>query len=325
MERSLTKYFIKRFIFALITIIAIISLNFYLFRIMPGNPIILLYRSPELSASRIKILTEQFGLNKPLWEQYFIYVYNTLTGNWGISFYYKQPVFNVIIPAMINSLILLIPATFLSIILGIFTGIISAWKRGTRIDFAFLGTALAFYAMPTFWFGAILILLALYIGGIPISGMYTIGAYNSNPISQLIDLLSHLVLPLITLTLVYYGQFTIIMRNSLIDVFTEDYIFTAKAKGADEKWIIKKHAVPNAMLPMVSIIAINFGLVVTGAILTETIFSWPGVGLLIYDSIMARDYPVLQGTFLIVAITVVMANFIADIIYARLDPRIRYQ
>ena len=133
------------------------------------------------------------------------------------------------------------------------------------------------------------------------------------------------MLPLITLTLVLYGQFTIIMRNSLIDVFTEDYIVTAKAKGADDKRIIWKHAYPNALLPMVSIIAINFGLVVAGAVLTETVFSWPGIGLMIYNSIISRDYPILQGAFFIISVTVVIANLIADFIYSYLDPRIRYK
>ncbi len=322
---SIGKYFVKRAVFALVTIIVIISFNFFLFRIMPGNPIELLYRSPLLSHQQIQALYQQFGLDKPLWEQFLIYLANTMVGNFGISFYYKQPVSNVLIPALINSLILLVPATILSMLFGIITGIVSAWRRGTKVDFTLLGSALAFYSMPTFWLGSIFILVALYIGGIPISGMYTLNANYTDPFQRLIDLLSHLALPLITLTLVLYGQFTIIMRNALIDVFTEDYILTAKAKGADDRRLIRKHALPNAMLPMVSIIAINFGLVVAGAVLTETVFSWPGIGLMIYNAILSRDYPVLQGAFVIVSITVVIANLLADLAYAYLDPRIRYQ
>jgi peptide/nickel transport system permease protein len=323
--KGLASYFTKRVVFAVVTIFIIISFNFFLFRILPGNPIELLYRNPMLTKAQIDALYHQFGLDKPLWEQFLIYIYNSLTGNLGISFYYKQPVTNVLIPALENSLILLVPATILSIALGIITGIVSAWHRGTKLDFALLGSALAFYTMPTFWLGSIFIIVALYIGGIPVSGMYSLGLNYTGIIPRIMDLLSHLMLPLITLTLVLYGEFTIIMRNSLIDVFTEDYIVTAKAKGADDKRIIWEHAYPNALLPMVSIIAINFGLVVAGAVLTETVFSWPGIGLMIYDAIISRDYPILQGAFLIISITVVIANLIADFVYSYLDPRIRYK
>lgn len=323
--KGLASYFARRTVFAVVTIFIIISFNFFLFRILPGNPIELLYRNPMLTKDQIDALYHQFGLDKPLWEQFFIYIINSLTGNLGISFYYKQPVTNVLIPALENSLILLIPATVLSIALGIITGVISAWRRGTKLDFALLGSALAFYTMPTFWLGSIFIIVALHIGGIPVSGMYSLGFNYTGIIPRILDLLSHLMLPLITLTLVLYGEFTIIMRNSLIDVFTEDYIVTAKAKGADESRIIWKHAYPNALLPMVSIIAINFGLVVAGAVLTETVFSWPGIGLMIYDAIISRDYPILQGAFLIISITVVIANLIADFVYSYLDPRIRYR
>jgi len=323
--KSLASYFVKRTVFAVVTIFIIISFNFFLFRILPGNPIELLYRNPMLTKDQIDALYHEFGLDKPLWEQFFIYLLNSITGNLGISFYYKQPVTNILIPALENSLILLIPATILSIVLGIITGVISAWHRGTKVDLTLLGSALALYTMPTFWLGSIFIIIALHIGGIPVSGMYSLGVYYNGIIPRMLDLLSHLMLPLITLTLVLYGEFTIIMRNSLIDVFTEDYIVTAKAKGSDDKRIIWKHAYPNALLPMVSIIAINFGLVVAGAVLTETVFSWPGIGLMIYDAIISRDYPILQGAFIIISITVVIANLIADFIYSFLDPRIRYK
>lgn len=155
--------------------------------------------------------------------------------------------------------------------------------------------------------------------------MYVTGAVYSSVAPQLLDLLDHLVLPLTTLSLVLFGQFTIIMRNSLIDVLEEDYITFAKSKGASDRYILNKHAVPNAELPMISIIAVNLGLTVGGAILTEVVFSWPGIGFLIYSAINARDYPVLQAAFVIVAIVIVLANVIADILYSYLDPRIRYQ
>ncbi|HYM38686.1 MAG TPA: ABC transporter permease, partial [Thermoplasmata archaeon] len=160
--------------------------------------------------------------------------------------------------------------------------------------------------------------------GIPVFGMYTIGAAYPSVLDQGVDLLSHLLLPLATLTIVLYGEFTIIMRNALIDILSEDYIVFARSKGASDRRIMQRHAYPNAQLPMISIIAVNVGLVVGGAILTEVVFSWPGVGLLIYSSITARDYPILQAAFLVVAISVVVANLVADLLYGVFDPRIRY-
>jgi len=187
-----------------------------------------------------------------------------------------------------------------------------------------LSSSLVLYAIPTFWLGILLIMLAVRIGGIPVSGMLSIGVSFTSPTQYLGNLLRHLLLPMITLTLVTLGQFSIIMRTSVINELTEDYVVAAYAKGMSESRLIRKHVVPNALLPTVSIIAISIGTVVAGAVLTETVFSWPGVGTLIYDSIARRDYPVLQGAFLIVALSVIISNFIADLVYAYLDPRVKY-
>lgn len=317
-------YLTKRIIFAIISIFVIVSFDFFLFRLMPGNPIQLLYRSPSLTHAQVLTLERQFGLDKPLWDQYLLFFANSFQGNFGISIYYRQSVSSVIFPALENSLILLVPATILAIYLGIVTGKVAAWRRGTTADGAITGASMALYSIPTFWLGGMFIIMAIYTKILPVSGMYTIGLQQS-AISSFFDLLRHLALPLLTLTLVLYGQFTIIMRNSLIDVLSEDYMVFAKSKGASDRYILRRHAVPNAELPMISIIAVNLGLTVGGAILTEVVFHWPGIGLLIYDSITARDFPVLQAVFLIIAIVIVLANIIADILYSYLDPRIRYQ
>lgn len=318
-------YFVKRTISAILTILAIIILNFILFRLLPGNPITLLYRSPALTSQQIAMLESQFGLKQPLWIQFLIFFKNSLVGNFGISFFYKEPVTSVIIPAIENSLILLVPATVLAILLGMLTGAISAWHSGKKVDGAILGASLALYAMPTFWLGSMLIVVALYTGGIPVGGMYSLRALSQGAINRFVDLLSHLFLPLLTLTLVLYGEFTIVMRNSLLDVLTEDYIVTAKAKGATDGRILWRHAFPNGLLPLVSLIAISFGLVLGGAMFTEIVFSWPGIGFATYNAIFERDYPVLQGAFFLITITVVLANYIADFVYGFIDPRIRYQ
>ncbi len=317
-------YLLKRVAFAILSIFIIITFDFFLFRLMPGNPIEILYRSPALTSAQIAVLNRQFGLNLPLYQQYYLFIWNSLLGNYGISIYYRTAVSQVLYPALENSLVLLVPATTLAILLGIMTGRIAAWRRGTVTDGFLTGSSMALYSIPTFWLGEMLILLAIASSSFPVSGMYTIGESFSNGFVQLFDLLRHLVLPLVTLTLVLYGQFTIIMRNSLIDVLDEDYISFARSKGATERYIMRKHAMPNAELPMISLIAVNLGLTVGGAILTEVVFNWPGIGLLIYDSINARDYPVLQAAFLIVAIAIVLANVVADVLYSYLDPRIRY-
>lgn len=319
------RYIIRRVSFAIVSAIVIISFDFFLFRLMPGNPIIVDFRSPALTKTQIEALSREFGLNLPLWEQYLFFMRNVFEGNFGISILYKEPVSSVLFPALKNSLILLMPATVLSIYLGILTGKFAAWRRGGASDSAITGGSMALYSIPTFWLGGMFILVAIKTKTFPVSGMYITGEIFSSPLAQLADLLDHLVLPLATLSLVLYGQFTIIMRNSLIDVLQEDYISFIKSKGASDKYILNKHAVPNAELPMISIIAVNLGLTVGGAMLTEVVFSWPGIGFLIYTAIDARDYPVLQAAFVIVAIVIVAANIIADILYSYLDPRIRYK
>ncbi len=319
------RYLIKRISFAIVSAIVIISFDFFLFRLMPGNPILVDFRNPGLTKAQIDALTTQFGLNLPIWDQYFLFLRNFFLGNFGISIFYKEPVSALVFPALENSLILLVPATIIAILLGILTGKFAAWRRGSSSDSAITGGSMALYSIPTFWLGGMFILIAIKTHSFPVSGMYTPGIVYSSIFAQLGALLLHLVLPLATLSLVLYGQFTIIMRNSLIDVLQEDYINFAKSKGASDKYVLNRHAVPNAELPMISIIAVNLGLTVGGAILTEVVFSWPGIGFLIYSSINARDYPILQAVFAIVAIVIVTANILADILYSYLDPRIRYQ
>ncbi len=314
----------RRLIGSIIAIFAIAALNFLLFRILPGNPIELLFRNPNLTMEQIKALEAQFGLDKPLWVQFVLYLVNFFEGNFGISFYYRVPVMDVLIPRLINTLILLIPVTVVAVILGTLTGMYAAWKRGTRTDVTILTTAMGLYSLPTFWIGGILALLSYYYLHLPTSGMFTYGATYPNTWAMLQDFMRHFILPFITLTLVIFGEFTIILRNAMIDVLTEDYVRTAIAQGFPTYRLLRRVALRNALLPTVSIIAINIGLVVAGSVLTETVFAWPGVGRLIYEAIVHRDYPTLQGAFIIVTVSVVVANFIADILYGYLDPRVRH-
>ena len=277
-----------------------------------------------MTVQEIQQLNAQFGLNKPLWDQFLIFLVDVFQGQWGLSFFYRVPVSQVLFVALLNSIILLIPSTILAIIIGVGLGVVSGWKRDSATDVAILSSSLVLYAVPTFWLGVLLIMLALRFGGFPVSGMATVGQNYTSVWGYVSDVLEHLFLPTLTLTLVTLGQFTIIMRSSVVSQITEDYVVAAAAKGLSGHTLLRKHIVPNAMLPTVTIIAISIGTVVAGAVLTETVFSWPGVGSLIYDSITRRDYPVLQGAFLVIAAVVILSNFVADLVYAYLDPRVRY-
>ena len=237
---------------------------------------------------------------------------------------FKEPVIQVIGERLFPTLLLVGVSTLVAIIVGVFLGIIAAARQGKKIDISSLAFRSFTYSMPTFWLGIMLVIFfSVTLNLFPTSGMVTAGMVFNHSFEKALDILMHLFLPTLTLSLVLIGQFVLIMRNSLLEVLTEDYITTAKAKGFSEKLIIKRHALPNAMLPMVTIIAINLGFMIAGAIQIETVFSWPGLGRLMYEALNNRDYPLLQGIFLIVSVCVVLANFMADIIYGYLDPRIK--
>jgi len=317
------EYLIKRIIIIILLIWTIVTVNFVLFRMIPGDPVRLLFFDPRITAEAQKKLASSFGLDKPLYGQYFIYLSNLVKGDWGKSFLYREPVLGIVTKRLFNTLILLVPAVLLAVIIGNLLGVIAAWKRGTKIDTLILSFVLICWSIPAFWLGIVLIIVFINTNIFPISGMKSVGSEYLSIFQQIKDVLYHMILPLVTESIVLVGEYTLIMRGTLSGVLTEDYITTAKSKGFGDFYILRNHAVPNAMLPMITLIAINFGLIVGGAIQVETVFSWPGVGRLMYDSIMTRDYPVLQGTFLVVAIVVVLANFMADILYSHFDPRVK--
>ena len=318
------RYLVRRIISSFLTFIVIVILTFFLFRLLPGNPVRLLFRHPSLTQSQVKELNTQFGLDQSLWAQLFLFARNVVVGNWGISFYYKAPVVQVLFPALWNSLVLILPATVLSILIGIRLGIISGWKYGSATDISILTTSLIIYAIPSFWIGTLLIMMSMWVGGIPVSGMLSLGVDLSTPLTYIVSLLSHMFLPVLTLTISTFSEFSIIMRSSVLSELTEDYVVAAFSKGMSNNRLLSKHIVPNALLPTVTIIAINIGRFFCGSVLTETVFSWPGVGLLIYSSIGRLDYPMLQGAFLVIAFAMTFSNFVADLVYAYLDPRVRY-
>jgi len=247
---------------------------------------------------------------------------NLTQGDMGISFHTNRPVFDILKERLWNTILLIGAGQILSIIIGVIFGIFAAWKARTAIDYGALITGLLAWSLPTFWLGIILLFWGSN-NGFPIGGKVTPGIGSYPFLYQLGDIARHMILPTLTYTIVYMGEYLLLMRSSLLDVLAEDYILTAKAKGLSTFQILKDHALKNAMLPIVTIIAINLGFTVAGAIQIETVFSWPGLGGAIFESVGRRDFPVLQGAFLLIAISVIIANLIADLTYSFLDPRIQ--
>jgi len=318
-------YFLQRVLQSFVTIFAALSIAFLLFRIIPGDPVAMIARDPRLDASQMAILRASFGLDKPLYQQYLIYLVNTFEGNLGISFFYRVSVASILFERLSNTLLLVGLGTLFSMAIGLVLGIISGWFRGKAPDRIAFGTSLFFYSMPSFWISMVLIYALAVVAPIfPTGGMVNDRLVNANWFTAFADRLSHVALPLITYSLVFAGAYALIMRSSVINILSEDYILTARAKGFNDLDILRRHVLKNAALPSVTLIAMNLGLVVLGAISVETVFNWPGVGLLVYEAVFFRDYPLLQGVFVLFSVLMVAANLIADVLYCFLDPRVRY-
>jgi len=311
-------------VYTFILVLLVVSLNFLIFRLVPADPLTVMASEARLKPEQIKILKTRFHIGEPLHVQYVYYLTNLLQGEFGYSYRTQRPIVEEIAQVLPNTLLLLGVATLLSIIIGIVLGIFAASRRGRLADVTILFLGMTFFALPTFWIGLILLLVfGYFLPLFPLRGTVSVPV-PADPIAAAADVLWHLTLPAVTLILFFFAQYAVIMRNSLLGVLTEDYIMTARAKGLDERMILFKHALRNAMLPMVTIIAMGLGGVFSGAIITETVFSWQGVGQYLWTAIQVSDYPVMQAVFFIIAVTVILANFAADLLYGLLDPRIKY-
>ncbi len=315
-----TDYVIKRAVFAIVTVFVAITINFFLFRVLPGDAVTNLSRVPHATAALRHSLEVRFGLDKPKWEQYLIYLKELAHGDMGISFSNQQPVWKNLRQDLANTIPMVALGTFMAIVIGILTGILSAWRRGTRLDHASTNVAIAFYSFPTQWLA--LVVLIYFSHWFPSHGMTDDFLINPTPWEHIVDVLRHMFLPSLTLALTLYGEYTLIVRSAILETLGEDYVLTARAKGLSQRTIIVGHVMRNAMLPTVTLIALSLGYIVAGAILIETVFSWPGIGSAVYEAVAARDYPMLQGAFLVLTVSVVFFNFLADLLYFKLDPRI---
>jgi len=335
MQRS--DYLIRKVLFGLVTLAVVVGFNFFLFRILPGDPVKSIARSPRLTQEAREKLRIEFGLDKPVFldverlgkgdvigafdTQFTAYVSALAHGNLGISFRSRRAVSEVLAERVWRTVVLVAAGEMLALVLGTALGLISAWRRGTRVDMGILLWALFCWGLPTFFLGIILLILAQ--GLLPVGGMVTPGLKPENGWAYWSDVGKHLILPTLTMAIIYTSAYILIMRSSVMEVLSEDYILTAKAKGMSTFRILGSEALKNAILPMVTMIALNLAYTVGGAIQVETVFSWPGIGRLMYEAVTMRDYPVLQGTFLLLAVAVIAANLAADILYSMLDPRVK--
>jgi ABC-type dipeptide/oligopeptide/nickel transport system permease component len=314
-------YVLKRGFFALVTVFVAITINFFLFRVLPGSAVTDLSRVPKASPQLKHALTAQFGLDQPKWQQYLIYLRELFHGNMGISFANQQPVSHLLIADLKNTIPMVTVGTVAAIVVGMVTGVLSAWRRSSVADHVSTNGAIVFYAFPTQWLG--LMLLIIFAGTLPAGGMENPFLFTAEPFwTHVGDIAQHMILPAATLLLTAYGSYTLVVRSSMLETLGEDYVLTARAKGLPDRRVVRRHAFRNAMLPMVTLVALDLGYIVGGAVLIEVIFSWPGIGLAMYDAIQQRDYPMLQGGFLILTVAVIFLNFVADLFYFRLDPRI---
>jgi ABC-type dipeptide/oligopeptide/nickel transport system permease component len=314
-------YAIKRIGFAVVTVFVAITINFFLFRVLPGTAVTNLARVPNATTQLRHALVNEFGLDKSKWTQYVLYLKQLLHGNLGISYANRQPVVSNLWGDLKNTIPVVTIATVISLILGVATGVLSAWRRGGAIDHVSTNVALVFYSFPTQWIALILLFaLSRYL---PTAGTDDPFLLHQPPLWQhLQNIAQHMVLPVITLVLTLYGGNTLIVRSALLETLGEDYVLTARAKGLKPRRVMRAHALRNAMLPIVTLVALSLGSIVAGAILMEVVFSWPGIGNALYQAVNQRDYPMLEGGFLIITVSVVFFNLVADLCYFLLDPRV---
>lgn len=321
---SIVAFVLRRLLHALPLLVCVIVFNFFLIHLAPGDPIQALVGEFPAPESYIADMRKVFGLDQPLYIQLLLYLKNILTGDLGFSFYYRQPVLSVILDRVPATLQLMVPALIFSAVIGILLGILSARKPYSLADHTISVFALFGYCVPAFWLGQMLMAaFAIELGWLPSQGIKTVGV-DLEGFSLLLDRTAHVALPFAALAVRHLAVNARMMRSSMLEVAYEDFVTVARAKGLDEKDVIAHHMVPNALMPVVTIIGVDIGFLFTGSVLVETVFGWPGIGRLMYESIVKRDYPVLMGNFLITTALVVIVNLIVDLIYVWLDPRVKY-
>jgi ABC-type dipeptide/oligopeptide/nickel transport system permease component len=318
-------YIAKRVLFALATVFAAVTLNFILFRAIPGDAVQAL-RCQHCTVQFKNALRQDLGLDKSKWEQYKLYLQGLAHGDLGKSVRSQRPVWDELWPSIKNTIPMVALGYLFSVLFGTIVGVVSAWRRGTIVDKGGLWTGLAFYSMPPQWLGLMIVLFVAGAVGLPTSGIKdpTLGILgDASTWDLIVDRLRHMILPALTIGLVLYGEYALIVRSAMLETLGEDYVLTARAKGLSSWATVWRHGFRNALLPVVTLGALSLGYIIGGFITVEYVFSYPGIGLAIVEAIDQRDFPILQGAFLLLAISVIFFNLVADLLYFRLDPRVR--
>ncbi len=335
---ALYKYFIKRLALTIPTLLGVSIIVFLLIHMIPGDPIDVMIGDRVSQEARIA-LEEKLGFHQPLHIQYLQWFSSAIQGDLGISIRSNQPVFQEIMSRLPATIELTLVALFIAVVFGIFFGVTAARYRNTMIDQSMIGFSLLGVSIPIFWLGLMLIMFfSVILGWLPVSGrlsmgsgvetvtnLYLLDGLITGNFALFTDALKHLLMPAFSLATVSLALVVRVTRSSMLDVLSEDYIRTARAKGLLDRKVVYVHALKNAMIPVVTVIGLQLAKLMGGAILTETVFSWPGIGRLLVNSIGFRDYPVVQGVVLFVAFAFIFMNIIVDLFYAYLDPRIRYE
>ncbi|MFW5417179.1 ABC transporter permease [Nocardiopsis sp. CNT-189] len=320
------RYLGGRLLTAAVSLAAVMVTSFFLFRILPGDPVAAMTEGREVSVEQMEALRREFGLDQPLWQQFLDYCARMLRFDLGVSYEFHRPVAELVAERIGPTVLLAGTGTLIAAVLGLVLGTRAAWRRGSAGDRVGSAVALLLWSVPSFWLGLLLIVVLAsgtgWLPGLfPTSGMVSPG--TAGALDTAVDVAHHMVLPVATMVAVVYAQYLMIMRSSVLDEMGADYLTTARAKGLRDDLVLRRHAVPNALLPTVTLIFLNLGRVFGGVILIETVFAWPGLGSLFYSGLKVPDLPLVQALFVIFASAVIIMNLLADLVYPLLDPRVR--
>ncbi|MER6579848.1 ABC transporter permease [Nonomuraea sp. NPDC001023] len=325
-RRGTLRYALSKVGGALFSIAAVIVGTFFVFRLLPGDPVRNLAQGRNMTPAQLDLERHRLGLDKPVLDQFFDFVGKTLRLDLGTSYEYKRPVLDLIGERIGPTLLLAGTGLVIAVSLGIWQGTRAGWQRGSRFDRFSTGLSLVLWSVPTFWLG-LLLMMVLGVGIGPIPGILPFRGIESvdapDGFAYLLDVASHMVLPCLTLVAVIYAQYLLVMRSSLLEEVSQDYVTVARAKGLRDDEVRRRHAVPNALLPTVTLVFMRIGFVVGGAVTVETIYTWPGLGQLFYRAVRVPDFTLMQGTFMLITVAVILMNTLADLLYHVLDPRVR--
>lgn len=315
------QFIVKRLLQAIPLLIGVSIIGFGMMHLAPGGPLAVYTLNPTITAQDIERIKQVFGLDQPVYIQYLKWAYGIFTGNWGNTFFGGRPVLHVIMERVPATLLLMGSGMSLAVLIGMLIGILGAVKRYSIFDYLATTGAMVALSFPTFWFGLMTIFVfALKLGWLPSGGMFTLGGDEG-----VLDLIRHLILPTVVLALVLVAQWSRYTRSSFLEVIHQDYIRTARSKGLSGSRILFRHAFPNAVAPLIALAGVQLPWLFSGALVTETIFGWPGMGRLFVDALTMKEYPVLMGMIIVTAMAVIIGNLLADVVNAIIDPRIRLE